>query len=689
MIPKQSNKRTSDNLTLDYRKIASIPIGTRNRLASAGLASILSSALTPGQRASLFPRYYQFGDGGTQVASLGSNEPFIGRNTGTTEGVPLPSDGTELKKAGVPPDLIPGGLIPGPDGQPYRTPDIKYVKALTDKQSIVDYITQAAKARGIDPNIAVRVAESEGLNSSRTGWQSEIKNGQGYDGHEDSWGPFQLYMGGGLGNTFQDQTGLNPRDPSTVQQQIDFALDYAAKNGWSSWHGWTGPSMAGIGPDAKALGISTVSSGTETAVPLQSAYSEGVNIASTATAMPVNATPEANLLYKDYLDAQIARSSKYTESSSASRQGGNEIALGRLNPEYLRRSTKVQKELDAAGFTDAHIWSSYRPKEYGVNNHKGWSSDQSMHGFGLASDWGGVPSYGTPEYEKFATIMKANGFYNPYPNSKAEWNHWQIVPDKTVGNDQEIVALRDKWAQSGYADDSLKQKLDIAINKKYDLGASDLILPPSVDPTQTTQTATAQPKTPDASSIAPTTLKDGTKALDDNTLSDGGHWARTEAGKYIVVPGGMSPDDAITKAIELNVPELPNGKPDIEGINKKLAEHYASTVAASVAAPTLPPESLVPQPTLANPSESYVPPPAPVSPSVTPQPQTTVAAPQPVLNSPPPMADPKKPTTPLSSSGVASAGGIALAPTVSSASPSIVSAMERAKGGWTRGFYDI
>ena len=128
MIPKQSNKRTSDNLTLDYRKIASIPIGTRNRLASSGLASILSSALTPGQRASLFPRYYQDVSITTQMASLGSNEPFIGRNTGTTQGVPLPSDVREGAKSGVPPDLIPGGLIPGPDGQPYRTPDIKYTK---------------------------------------------------------------------------------------------------------------------------------------------------------------------------------------------------------------------------------------------------------------------------------------------------------------------------------------------------------------------------------------------------------------------------------------------------------------------------------------------------------------------------------------------------------------------------------
>lgn len=106
-------------------------------------------------------------------------------------------------------------------------------------KSIEDYIKEAAKLRGIDPNIAVRVAKSEGLAPGV--WQSNVtKNGV----REPSFGPFQLLVGGegtgfpaGMGNDFIKQTGLDPRDPSTVYKQVDFALDNARKTGWSPWYG--------------------------------------------------------------------------------------------------------------------------------------------------------------------------------------------------------------------------------------------------------------------------------------------------------------------------------------------------------------------------------------------------------------------------------------------------------------------
>ena len=114
------------------------------------------------------------------------------------------------------------------------------------REDIIKYIRESAIARGIDPDIAVKVAESEGLGSSRAGWQSEIPNPSGPGGFEDSWGPFQLYKGGGLGNTFMDQTGMDPSDPSTWQAQIDFALNNAATSGWGPWKGWKGDPYAGL-----------------------------------------------------------------------------------------------------------------------------------------------------------------------------------------------------------------------------------------------------------------------------------------------------------------------------------------------------------------------------------------------------------------------------------------------------------
>ncbi|TAX45927.1 hypothetical protein ELI02_29885 (plasmid) [Rhizobium leguminosarum] len=105
---------------------------------------------------------------------------------------------------------------------------------------IASYISQAAAKRGIDPDIALRVAKSEGgLNS----WNMQSlykKNGV----QEPSFGPFQLYKGGGLGNDFMRKTGLDPALAANGPAGVDFALDHASKKGWGAWYG---AGKAGIG----------------------------------------------------------------------------------------------------------------------------------------------------------------------------------------------------------------------------------------------------------------------------------------------------------------------------------------------------------------------------------------------------------------------------------------------------------
>lgn len=108
--------------------------------------------------------------------------------------------------------------------------------------AVAGYIREQAPRWGISPDQALAVARSEGLNS--------------YVGDRgSSFGPFQLHYGnvasggmavGGLGDDFTKKTGLDARDPSTTKQQIDFALEYASKNGWGAWHGWRGAPFAGI-----------------------------------------------------------------------------------------------------------------------------------------------------------------------------------------------------------------------------------------------------------------------------------------------------------------------------------------------------------------------------------------------------------------------------------------------------------
>jgi hypothetical protein len=63
-------------------------------------------------------------------------------------------------------------------------------------------------------------------------------------------------MGGrGLGNVFTETTGYNARDPNTVPQQVDFAMQKAAEGGWGPWHGAAKVGMGeweGIKPDTSA-----------------------------------------------------------------------------------------------------------------------------------------------------------------------------------------------------------------------------------------------------------------------------------------------------------------------------------------------------------------------------------------------------------------------------------------------------
>jgi hypothetical protein len=134
--------------------------------------------------------------------------------------------------------------------------------APADVAGLEGYIREAAQKRGIDPEIAVKVARSEGLAPGV--WQSNVvKNGK----RETSYGPYQLLVGGGLGDKFQKIYGKSPADPSTVQQQIDFALDEAAQGGWGPWYG---AAKVGVGQRtglerARALGYQQQAQPTEVA----------------------------------------------------------------------------------------------------------------------------------------------------------------------------------------------------------------------------------------------------------------------------------------------------------------------------------------------------------------------------------------------------------------------------------------
>jgi hypothetical protein len=195
--------------------------------------------------------------GATTTGTMTVTAASVTVNGGLTGGV-LPAATNNgipgvLNSNAVRPDLTNSGIV----NNPIATAPANDNLPATD---IAAYIRQAAIQRGIDPNVALTVARSEGgLNSWNL--QSQVfKNGV----QEPSYGPYQLLVGGpgtgfrpGLGNQFMSQTGLDPSLAANGPRGVDFALDYASKNGWSSWYGARNSGISNWQGIGKMPGIDT------------------------------------------------------------------------------------------------------------------------------------------------------------------------------------------------------------------------------------------------------------------------------------------------------------------------------------------------------------------------------------------------------------------------------------------------
>lgn len=163
---------------------------------------------------------------------------------------------TQLAAAGIGAAVAGGAMIgAGAIGGGLGTQEVKegsgsgYEKSGLSRQNVADMIRKSAIERGIDPETAVGISKSEGLNVYRS---SAPGNKWGMQ-REPSYGPFQLLVGKGtggpegLGDRFKAATGIDPatdRSAASIQKQIDFALDEAKKKGWGQWYG---RKTAGIG----------------------------------------------------------------------------------------------------------------------------------------------------------------------------------------------------------------------------------------------------------------------------------------------------------------------------------------------------------------------------------------------------------------------------------------------------------
>src|SRR5687768_17922410 len=98
--------------------------------------------------------------------------------------------------------------------------------------TIEQYIRARAPLFGVDPEVAVRVARSEGgLSDPFQRGRGPAPKSQRFGGTEHSFGPFQLYLSGndaGLGDRAL-AAGIDPR--TNWQGGVDFALREAGQKG--------------------------------------------------------------------------------------------------------------------------------------------------------------------------------------------------------------------------------------------------------------------------------------------------------------------------------------------------------------------------------------------------------------------------------------------------------------------------
>ena len=107
--------------------------------------------------------------------------------------------------------------------------------ARPSRQEIIAYATSVARKYGLDPEVFLAVINGEsGFNPAAVGDAGK------------SGGLAQLYVGGGLGNVYQKQTGGSPFNPDEWMQHLDFMGQQVAQGG-QGYGPWHAAKRAGIG----------------------------------------------------------------------------------------------------------------------------------------------------------------------------------------------------------------------------------------------------------------------------------------------------------------------------------------------------------------------------------------------------------------------------------------------------------
>jgi hypothetical protein len=139
----------------------------------------------------------------------------------------------------------------------------------------------------------------------------------------------------------------------------------------------------------------------------------------------------AHTAQNDSLEADRAYLVETASPGYTMERQGPELAIGRLNPEFVRRLAAAIRDARAGGLPSVGIFSAYRPPAFGVG---GFSNKfNSLHSYGLAVDMTGIGGPGSGEAKSWHEIAARHGVVCPYgPNNHSEWNHCQPTAVKII-----------------------------------------------------------------------------------------------------------------------------------------------------------------------------------------------------------------------------------------------------------------
>jgi hypothetical protein len=116
---------------------------------------------------------------------------------------------------------------------------------------------------------------------------------------------------------------------------------------------------------------------------------------------------------------------------------GPDVAIARLNPEFVTRLASAIREARQEGLPSAGIHSAYRPPGFRVGGFA--DKFNSLHAYGLAVDMTGIGDPGSTEAKLWHGIAGRHGVICPYgPDSRKEWNHCQATQVKKVSSDNPL-----------------------------------------------------------------------------------------------------------------------------------------------------------------------------------------------------------------------------------------------------------